>query len=77
MVSPSTQEAWRHWWNETKGGSINTYASIVLFFLSTVLAKSIARCLFWIVRKACPTKWMYVSSDRAALTSIMLLSLHS
>ncbi|CAI5731103.1 unnamed protein product [Hyaloperonospora brassicae] len=59
MVSPSTQEAWRHWWNETKSGSINTYASIVLFFLSTVLAKSIARCLFWIVRKACPTKWIW------------------
>ncbi|OWZ10028.1 hypothetical protein PHMEG_00017187 [Phytophthora megakarya] len=64
MVSQSTQEAWNHWWHETKSGSISTYVSIVLFFLSTVLANPIARCLFWSVRKACPTKWIWPDDAR-------------
>ncbi|KAG7377923.1 hypothetical protein PHYPSEUDO_010844 [Phytophthora pseudosyringae] len=64
MVSQSTQEAWEKWWHTTKSGSISTYVSIVLFFLSTVLANPIARCLFWIVRKACPKKWIWPDEAR-------------
>ncbi|KAG6614705.1 uncharacterized protein IUM83_04208 [Phytophthora cinnamomi] len=64
MVSQSTQEAWDHWWHETKSGRISTYVSIVLFFLSTVLANPIARCLFWSVRKACPKKWIWPDEAR-------------
>ncbi|KAG6968458.1 hypothetical protein JG688_00005804 [Phytophthora aleatoria] len=64
MVSQSTQEAWEKWWHTTKSGSIRTYVSIVLFFLSTVLANPIARCLFWIVRKACPKKWIWPDDAR-------------
>ncbi|KAF4316392.1 hypothetical protein BBO99_00006443 [Phytophthora kernoviae] len=55
---------WVHWWDETKRGNIKTYISIVLFFLSTVLANPIARCLFWIVRKACPNKWIWPDEAR-------------
>ncbi|KAG7395359.1 hypothetical protein PHYBOEH_003921 [Phytophthora boehmeriae] len=58
------QDDWVHWWNETKRGNIQTYISIVLFFLSTVLANPIARCLFWIVRKACPNKWIWPDEAR-------------
>ncbi|RMX64241.1 hypothetical protein DD238_005839 [Peronospora effusa] len=74
MASQSTHEAWDHWWRETKSGSINTYVSVILFFLSTVLANSIARCLFWIVRKACPNKWIWPDEARQMMmwqTSLM------
>ncbi|RLN46930.1 hypothetical protein BBJ28_00003061 [Nothophytophthora sp. Chile5] len=62
MSSGSATHGWASWWDETKGGNLKTYVSIVLFFLSAVLANPIARCLFWIVRKACPKKWMYGNS---------------
>ncbi|KAL7694515.1 hypothetical protein Plhal304r1_c001g0001051 [Plasmopara halstedii] len=65
--SQSTQEAWETWWHTTKGGSMRTYMSIVLFFLSTVLANPIARCLFWIVRKACPKKWIWPNDARVMM----------
>ncbi|ETI46024.1 hypothetical protein F441_09481 [Phytophthora nicotianae CJ01A1] len=74
MVSQSTQEAWEKWWHTTKSGSIRTYVSIVLFFLSTVLANPIARCLFWSVRKACPKKWIWPDDARLMMmwqTSLM------
>lgn len=49
---------WEDWWDETRHGSIKTYVSIVLFFLSAVLATPIARCVFFVVRKFTPKKWM-------------------
>ncbi|RLN91375.1 hypothetical protein BBJ28_00008696 [Nothophytophthora sp. Chile5] len=59
-----THDGWVSWWDETKGGNLKTYVSIVLFFLSAVLANPIARCLFWIVRKACPKKWIWPDEAR-------------
>lgn len=48
---------WEDWWAEVRSGSVKTYVSVVLFFLSAVLASPIARSLFFLARKFSPSKW--------------------
>lgn len=54
-------DGWTAWWEHTRHGSVQNYVSILLFFLSAVLAYPIARSLFFLLRKFSPKKWMYVS----------------
>lgn len=53
-------DGWTTWWEHTKRGSVQNYVSILLFFLSAVLAYPIARSLFFLLRKFSPKKWKYV-----------------
>lgn len=51
-------DGWQTWWHDTRAGSVKTYVSIVLFFLSAVLAYPIARSIFFLLRKFTPKKWL-------------------
>ncbi|KAF1330458.1 hypothetical protein FI667_g5026, partial [Globisporangium splendens] len=57
-------DGWQTWWAETRHGSVKVYVSIVLFFLSAVLAHPIARSIFFLLRKFSPNKWKWPDEAR-------------
>lgn len=58
---------WADWWQETRHGSLKTYTSVVLFFLSAVLARPIARSLFFLARKFSPRAWRWPDDARGLM----------
>lgn len=58
-------DGWETWWQKTRTDSVTTYVSIVLFFLSAVLAHPIARSIFFLLRKFTRKKWLCVSCFRS------------
>lgn len=53
-------DGWETWWQDTRSGSVKAYVSIVIFFLSAVLAHPIARSIFFVLRRVTPGKWRCV-----------------
>ncbi|DBA00871.1 TPA: hypothetical protein N0F65_008514 [Lagenidium giganteum] len=55
---------WASWWQEIRQGHLQMYVSIVLFFLSAVLARPIARTIFVVIRRFTPAQWEWPDDAR-------------